>query len=598
MGAADRLFTRFLSRPPEKIDLNDLDSRCEGILEALAVVSNSLATRDVRTPGVARALDKHWPRVWDWILVFSRAAIGNPHALSDRGILAAECLTISVTNLFIYPTFLPGFERREETLIPLIKVAPAILGLTTELWLWTTEIFEDVNPSIPQHLMHSSYLLLLNYNSISMDPGLEALKTDIENHLSCVIRDERWDIGLVFVKGIIRETGQDPIYQGKAPHEHIVYLNTLIAYPRPLVLGKLIRNDVIRWVLLLMERYISLPARAWATISTVHEVESKVELTALCLSFIRCCIDVDVYFSLQALDEGLLLTVFKAASLLQNKVSSPTIENRNGPDTHTESALDMLVSHLVGLFRFLTSTAPHYPILVRLVCWIRKLKKLGFDNDDDRAFSGYAEIRDSWRTLKGEVSRRHALMYETGRFQSILICGDKQKRAWKSDHKAICDRLNEGIRDGSWARRPSYFDLAFMRQQVISDMESVKAEEIDQVLDAYYQDSTTPSAEASKAEAEGIVWIDYAVWPPKLTVRSVKESCQLVVEYREEYAARLFMDETESLDGLEAIATVPWLGSQTNRFSIVLGIYEEDFSEKGGNEEDEEHEERESDSTS
>ncbi|KAL0572336.1 hypothetical protein V5O48_009626 [Marasmius crinis-equi] len=596
MSAADGLFTKFLSNPPNQIDLNALGGRCEGILDTLEMAAASLLAGDARSPAIVRGLEKHWPRVWRWIHAIGKAVVENPHPLSSgKGIAAARCLTASVANLFLYPIFRPGCDGQESNvLVPLIKATPALLAFTAELWLWTAEVLVDVEPRIPQLLMQTISTLLLNYKTIASNSASRNLKAETECHLFHVLQDERWDLHQTFVQAIIRDI-RDPLLESRGPHWTVSFLNFLIIGTRHLRIGKLIRKDAIQWVLLLMETYTSLPV----TISTRNERECKMDLMAGCLIFIKTCIKTDVYFFLQALDEGLLLIICKVKDLLRNR--DPLMIDEDGSSVNAET-VSLLVLEFEEMLWFFTVTVLYCSILVRAVRWIRRIKDLGF-NDEEGGPDGYEELEESWNTLKSEVSRSHALKYKTAHIRSILICGDSQcsnmtrgsytssrffrcsrcktyvycsrecqKRAWKSEHRPNGDHLSKGIQDGSWARMPSYYDFVFMRQQVIGDMESVLVESIDRVFKQYYKGM---DPEGAGVEAKGIVWIDYTVWPPKLTVRSVQHSRQLMDEFKEDYPARIFLDTGPYGGGLgeiEVIATVPWQGLHTVPCPMVVGL--------------------------
>ncbi|KAL0572334.1 hypothetical protein V5O48_009624 [Marasmius crinis-equi] len=192
MSAVDRLFTKFLCDPPKDIDLNALGGQCGGILEALSMAATLLFEDATRLVTIC-ALDKYWPRVWHWIRTLGKAAIENPHPLSsDKGITTADRFAASVANFVIHPSFRPDRNDQEfNALIPLIKFSPVLLAFMMELWLWTAEVLVDVDPTISQLLMHTIYMVVLNYETIAINPASWTLKAEIEHHLSRVLQNER-----------------------------------------------------------------------------------------------------------------------------------------------------------------------------------------------------------------------------------------------------------------------------------------------------------------------------------------------------------------------------------------------------------------------
>ncbi|KAL0064202.1 hypothetical protein AAF712_008924 [Marasmius tenuissimus] len=579
--------------PPEVIDFNRLDSVSKSFIDILMRIHIELVVHDDSIVSqTVRILDEYWPHAWSWIVALSNAflSLDTSEPLTSAGTDTFDRFTRATSMVIFYPMFdpdIPPGETASSRLIPLLQSYPGIFSLIPELWLCTSKM--DLRDQC------SVYVSQLPTRGADGD-GNRTLECPL---FSSMERPE------AFIKPIIHEI-TDRSGSFGALRDTLALLNPfLMSAVSSNVLAHFIRRDAIRWVTLLIERIASSAPMFYPGQFLSYytdKIKARAQVIVESIRFLDHCISKDVFFALQILDRATLLSMFKAKALLvgnaHEQLTSPL------PPTCT------LVYQFAQLIKTLIGVCLHRPVLVRLVHWIRKIEGLEMDTMDAEAAELCRSFLDVWDTLKKDVSRRRVvkntrssepihnrpmcdnldcpdplgreltskLLRCTG-CKSRVYCSRKcQKVAWGRDnHKKACLQTRELARAGAHHRLPTFYDYAFIRDQIGADLKLPDLGERIRIARSppRLAGSDPKHEERMRPGNNTIIWLDYSEHPVSITTYSIDETRARLDECVTESGSSYLMD-TDVLGlefgGVSVVAMVPWYRVGKKSYPMVVGL--------------------------
>ncbi|KAJ8075708.1 hypothetical protein PM082_021338 [Marasmius tenuissimus] len=592
MDLENRFRSYFYIRPPTKIDFDDLDPEAKNVFTSLEKITDALLDRiDTGTASTTvRQLDRYWACVWHWIRAFSRSLIDGPLPITPEGVANARYFTCVVSLLVVYPTCSSTFRGTlRGELKPIINSTPEILALMTELWLYAREAEPG---KTAESLLHACNLFL--ETCIQEAPSnVRRLQGKVFEKLEAVLKPRHLELPLAFVSALVSEASRPGETKILTIQETLTYINILVS-SKLLTLQDLHARDAIRWATILFHRVVTSSdfqpggedSRHMHPAYAKERIQCVLEYMSLFHNFFAR----DVFYSIPALDEGILISVWRAKSLV--------IEDSKTGRTTTPSSITF---HFSFLFKALTANSLHRSILVRVIRSLKKIKDMGLDRLEDGDNSGICKhFKKWWSVIQSEVTKRQRFGYLSSSCEPSLInqiCHNKecpraptgkrripllrcsaclsavycskgcQRDDWKSRHESFCREFQRNIRAGSFPRVPSQFEKTFMQFQVGLDLRlpSLEAQAV--------QEITKYQKQHPDRNRQPIIWIDYMVVPPKVTVKSPEESSRLldnVVKHHFHEHAMHVKAIGYDYGGCSVIAQVFWRGVRESPLYVGL----------------------------
>ncbi|KAG7085995.1 hypothetical protein E1B28_003518 [Marasmius oreades] len=492
----DRRIRLDLRRPPPNvIDLDHPDTATVKVLQLLTQVAKAIYSD--RSTVACRFIEEEWDGVWRWVLSLSRAVL-DQQATTPAGNSFAEMILDPLPVLLVYRTIPNGWNTgiRLTELDRLVVSAPKIIALSVELWLFANDI---EFPSIPAFCdCASSYARFLLMHGGNTPHGKVA-----KHHLDQLLVNPRWDVPRSFIKYLIREASK-PVFQYFTVIRRSLLLAATLSklyarpdqLPSPFLKGFL-QNNAPRWIVLILLKLANPKCNGN---ETDHLVVSNVQQ---CLEFLHICFTADISSLLEALDAGLVLSIFKHRDLVIRVL-------RNSANPFPVDVAEIFAQPL----EHITSLLYHRRVFVRVIRSLKKVQKKGLDPKPHFKGSG-PRLHGAWITLLAEADAKH-LIYKEGRetqlgWYDAAVCEYKncyyrdsltsihqfkrcsgckieiycssecQKGAWKAHHRQECQgRLERS--DQILLSGPSSLDLAFLRKCVYSDYQS-RAKKYQRLMD-------------------------------------------------------------------------------------------------------------------
>ncbi|KAL0573705.1 hypothetical protein V5O48_008248 [Marasmius crinis-equi] len=527
MNNSARVIRKYLnSKPPRRPHPDKLDQKSERALLGLVELAEELHTTITPTPPI-RSLTEEWEsKVWPWILTWSRSILDNAYPTTVEGNDAVEMFLTAVPVLLVYPTLNPNVKyNRDATLRSvrrLLDSTPEILAVATEMWFCASEI--GLSPMDVDTIATSAGLLLDShtFESCTRDRSLTDLKITgkVGQFFERVLKSERWDIARVLVGGIPHALSQRSTMV-LTIGARLTFMTTLMYLPNPPHNSDsqphardFTSQGGVRWTTAILAR---LSSPSWSDPQDPNFVFAA-DCVRKSLVFIFWASYHDTYAMVSALEQGLLVYIFKLREIMLN-----------------DTILDLISLHLL-----------HRPVWIRVVKSIRKIQKLGLQTEVDAP----QLYNDKWNLLKSEAMRRYALVknldrprrlcgnpdcprglvqLDTDHYSSYFRCSgckietycsrECQKSAWRAHHRYECEKARERMKSGDGWSIPT-LEHRFVEHHIANDIK----EHRDQILELY-QEYLTAHPEDTAAP---VIVLNYSKVPVKTTAISLPEARHLL----------------------------------------------------------------------
>ncbi|KAJ8091871.1 hypothetical protein AAF712_010561 [Marasmius tenuissimus] len=569
-------------QPPSSVDPENLERSEERALAALSTIADTLS---VSTHGLStnRFTRENWFKIWPWLFSLCRGVLDKPPPKTIEG-MAVVYQVIAVAPAFLnYPVYQrAGHETPHSLLKPLLKSTPRALALTLEMWLTASA----TNHPSRERLATALGLLLETLvepkpESISrLVPAGEALQE------YCKIVDgppiQRWDeIASCCIREIIHDLRQ-PHINTFSLYRHLFILSTL-AYggDAEVPLKQLSQQDAVRWAACAVAKLTQFRNLKNIYTGPGYRFEDLTACFIESLRFLFFALHRDILLTLKALDEGILVSIFKAREMI--------MEDARWRGWTSNSAL---VRNVDAILEWITVGLVYRPILVRVTRSLKRIEKLESEMGLSEAFppDECGPLTECWNKLKSVVSRRNMVRSYSGHYfgkdfhqvcaydecsfswddhdtrrpylrcsgcDSTVYCSREcQKSAWNKHSKVCKDRRRE--LQGGDTRHAGGLEYAALHKQVAFDVLE-NAETMKQLKDQYHIDH--PSTVTSSDSARVLVWMDYSKNPIAMEVISHVEG--------EKRFHHFCGNPGKPFDKfIDAIAKIPWR-SNDNPILIV-----------------------------
>ncbi|KAK1230774.1 hypothetical protein PQX77_006123 [Marasmius sp. AFHP31] len=549
MGLRHDLAKNCRSKPPKKVDFDNLNSQTKQVLRTLGLAAEALVDENggaetVKT--VADAMDRNWSLIWPWMDVMVRTIQENPSPSTSEGFLVLQTFYAMAPLILTYPASNPADDddrhQSQGKLAHLVESYPTVLLHLISIWVRATEF--ELGYTIVAGVLHAIALCLeaLTGNEKAVEQTQQrVLHGEVLKAFRDTILDLKLNLTGAFLKVIAHELSL-PFPDFKLLYEQFLFSNITIS---SLLVGAESTPwkaaESIRWVCLILEK-LNLPAHRFQPYDPQkHSSTVKAMCLVECLHFITTQLAMDAYLGIPVLDGGLLLRICRVKDVVADHLFlSPDAEQKYS------TMLRSPFFHTTYLLHTLSRCSMHRPVAVRVLRSMRKIESLGldgWDGLDDRGTGLIKKIQDSWQSLKDEASQR-------------VLEGSIY---WSADAHEFCANANctntqaYGVSSyfrcsgyGLYFRFPGPLDVSLLRFSFISDFEH--------------------SAVRSKAKAafEGylaehgvdpVIWVDYRrSGPAKVDAFSVEESRKRGNEFGDPEFIEI--DETE--EGVLAYAVIPF----------------------------------------
>ncbi|KAJ8075697.1 hypothetical protein PM082_021327 [Marasmius tenuissimus] len=527
MGLLQDFVKICLSTPPNNIDFDNFDSQTahahDTLIRVAQIIDDDFHPSSPMSLALVETLDRYWSSVWTWIAALARGMQHKHFPSTELGRQRTEMFVGFGTDLLLYPVGNPlrDTEAKRKKLEALVESTPMIVTALIGIWQHACEIGLNEVPTSKLLDSISVFLILLNMENEIHERGLPSRALE---ELGTSMEARRWDVSRVNMKGIIHELSlASPDFT--VIRDHLLVTNILVAS-----LGTRGNHtptrEAVRWVCTVMKK---LALRRYNPFDPQKQ-SKDVKITCLveCLLYITHSLATDVYLGISALDAGLLLHICKLKDLMNGhwKIYSPL----DTKDSKVVPAIQTAV-----LLRALTRYLIHQPILVRVVRWMKKIKRLGLDDWDgieDPQDAGIAEtLKVHWAALEDEALRRESVEWTT---PAQIICGNEnctntrihdkftfsrcsgcrhavycskscQKKDWKASHKTLCQTMQSDIRLSKYVRLPGALDMKLLQIQFLNDF----------TVKELFRATVTTLVEKAVMERgiEPVIWADYATPP-------------------------------------------------------------------------------------
>ncbi|KAL0567621.1 hypothetical protein V5O48_014373 [Marasmius crinis-equi] len=386
--------------PSETINYDNLDRRTNKVFSTLNDIVKDLLdmTDDNVSIAAARVLDKNWSLVWPWMVALARAMVDNPLPLSSEGFKAIREFTTLASAILSYLTHtsVTRFKEVRNELMLFIEATPGILAILIELWLRLGEL--DLGEDATSSLLNAIGLFL---QTLTKDQEVthRRLPLKVRDDLAQVLSTTRTKIPRTILTGIAQRLSLSNPDFSQLRFLAMLFNILLVSFPRYFRIREFAPAEVaIRWVSLILQKLTFRSSKS--SVSQNQSSTAEALCSIECLHFFVTYITQNVYLAIPALDEGLLLHVFK----LQNLVFRHLL-----PVLHKPFSSTCPVAHVELLFGSLADIAVHRPIMVRLVRWIRKIKTLGLDDWIKKLAEANHPVAKKWTLLVDETCKRGSI---------------------------------------------------------------------------------------------------------------------------------------------------------------------------------------------
>ncbi|KAL0572494.1 hypothetical protein V5O48_009459 [Marasmius crinis-equi] len=569
MAAFATLAKDFRPKPPGSVDPDRLDQREAKALGSLNMLCDALQKRWVGS-STYHFVEDNWSKIWPWIVSLCRGVVDRPLPLTVMGVEAASQIISIAPVFFTYPLTQPDSSDFYALLKPLLDSTPRVFALATEMWLHGSTIEHRSR----EYLTNAVGLLLeahakMTMMSLSLPPG-EATSA----FFKVVLDTGRWDVPAVCIRGIISDLTQPPI-NCYTLRSNLIILSLLARGTSlsPKYIPKLLQKDAVRWAAVVVAKLSS--PKNYHT-GQGYEFNDVAVSIREAIQFLYLCLQYDAYYAISALDNGILVSIFKLREIIT-------------ADSHRRhSATSSLAASICLLLNQLTIVLVHQSVLVRALRNFKKIDRLApdFASASKPFLDDFGSLNDLWAQVRAEASRRNTIRNSdepySGRY-GFQICGFHQcpladdqldasypflrclgcyaevycseecrELAWKftGPHSVVCKDRRRFLQGGE-GREPGNLEYALLRKHLAFDV-LANAEAIGQLKDRYYVEHGV-----QQSEARLITWMDYSKHPIAMEVVTVAQGEKKLYAWARQ--------EIQALDEqVAAIAQVPWrfAGSQ------------------------------------
>ncbi|KAJ8075691.1 hypothetical protein PM082_021321 [Marasmius tenuissimus] len=165
MGLRHDLAKDFRSKPPKKIDFDDLNSQTKRVLTTLDHAAEVLVDKNGGTAAVeaaVSALDRNWLLIWPWMDVMVQAIREDPLPSTSEGFLVLQTFYAMALVILVYPASNPAHEDdrhlSQGKLAHLVESYPTVILHLMSIWVRATEL--GLGPTIVAGALHAIVLCL------------------------------------------------------------------------------------------------------------------------------------------------------------------------------------------------------------------------------------------------------------------------------------------------------------------------------------------------------------------------------------------------------------------------------------------------------
>ncbi|KAL0571679.1 SET and MYND domain-containing protein 3 [Marasmius crinis-equi] len=458
--------------PPLSLDINYPNHKAEGALSALVRLADGCK---VDSAASRWTLIKYWDKVWPWIHSYSRAILDTQPSTVAGYNTIDQMLTILP---FLILTYLnDGKSVDSEPIMdtaPRIRAYPELPTLALEVWSLAVQLD---HPSIA---FHGDSFVLSSAPLFQLDPVAPARK-----HFYDVLYAR--DIPLALVKGVIQEASRQSIDCAVLRNHLSLFVIFTHRYEQPpggmpTFLEACTQRGALRWATYAVLRVAS-PKRRNPKSAHLDDLGNLIHEALL---FIGTYFDFDIFSVTEALDAGILHSLFLYRDLIAHSISpEKTYELLPDLADAYSRLLDALTRHL------------HYrSITVRVIRAIRRVEKEHIDAVSYLKDCGI--LLEYWTKLCNEATAKYTCNENQGGWYDGSVCGNTycphletlrmnhkfkrcgacreevycsircQKAAWRQ-HRRDCEARSK---ESEARRKPTSLDLAFLRKCVYQDFYS------------------------------------------------------------------------------------------------------------------------------
>ncbi|KAJ8075537.1 hypothetical protein PM082_021167 [Marasmius tenuissimus] len=370
MSFSNLLLKNLLAEPQNTVNFDKLDPKTRRAISALEAIS------EYKQPTYFM-----WTKAWPWLESISRGLLDQPPS-TVAGYDMANKFLWTVPGLFLYSISSDHRIERWELLQNVIRT-PRVLSLALELWLFAS----TTNHRIVQVLCNVLHMFL-DFRETDTPEELLSFPKDCK---AVCTNTSRWDVPSICIKEIVRVLCQPGLDCDSLRST----LSILLMVSRDLYIEsmpRLIAMGVTRWLAIAMSK---LASPRMITGYGTFESEAPLDDAACCvkqiMAFMCICGRQDSYSLLDALDGGILISLYRARTLIFTDGGLRGLETNPGP-------------HMVEFLSVLTQRLLHRAILVRVVRSVKKAEKLGFYEPEE----SFAPFQEFWVRLKDEALSRNS----------------------------------------------------------------------------------------------------------------------------------------------------------------------------------------------
>ncbi|KAL0578530.1 hypothetical protein V5O48_003473 [Marasmius crinis-equi] len=496
------LLKDFRQKPPISVDLDRLNVREENAFKSMNLLADALKDNHLYGTSPYRFTRDNWSKIWPWLLTFCRCVLDRPSPTTLKGQERAFHIVIIAGLFTCYPIYQSNNDDYHTLLNPLLESTPRVLGLAFEMWLHGSTI----EPPFLGPINHALGVLL-EVHTEQDDGSWTFPRGEATDAFVAVLRDtERWDIPEACIRGIIQNITQ-PLVPVDILRGHLFIFSSIIRIAKPFV-AKILLKDGVRWITAIVTKLSS--PKNYSRDTVFDDIAAALRAA---IHFLVILLDHDKYYVPMVLDEGILVSIFKARGII--------IEDSRRRDL--SCGLRSIVSSL--LQETLISLV-HQPVLVRACP----------------------------RSYALDIS--HTFLRCSGCLTDVYCSEECQRLAWKRKgdppntfpHRMVCKARREYLQTGDGTREPSTLEFAGMGKQIAYDV-LAHASDIKRLEDLYRLQHPT---EPQTARTRLITWMDYSRHPIAMEAITVEEG-ERRWRHEDSESSSTSLDE-----GVSAMAKIPW----------------------------------------
>ncbi|KAL0575046.1 hypothetical protein V5O48_006919 [Marasmius crinis-equi] len=383
MSLSNILLKYILADPPENINFDKLDLRTRRAISALE--------------GISEYKDSSyyvWTKAWPWVESLSRSLLDNPPS-TFAGKDAVDNFLEIVPSVFLSAIDADHKIDQYERLQNVIRT-PRAISTTLELWLYASSINH-----VFVRLMAGVLKLFLDFRETDTNRERFSLPADCR---ALCLNSSRWDLPTTCVKEIVRVVCEPQLNcSALRSATFILLMISRDLYPDPM--PRLIRAGAVRWLAIAMLKLASPTTYDTGSSKAKGPYADAADCIEHIVRFMSMCASYDTYALIDALDAGVLLSMYRTRVIMHSNDEAERLERYIEP-------------YMIALLTDLNARLLHRAVLVRVIRSVKKAEKLGFyPVSQTRTIENTTPVERNhlldpfhraWFALRDEALSRHA----------------------------------------------------------------------------------------------------------------------------------------------------------------------------------------------